>query len=334
MLFAVFDHNDASGRPPARQLDERLELITAYERLGYYACQFAEHHGTPLGIATPHLMLAAASRLTSTIRLGMMVSILPIVPPLRMVEEVATLDQLTNGRLVLGVGRGVSPVETGFHGVPGPELQPRFDEAFQILRLGLSPGVSEVTFHGTYYDIDAAPVVTKPVQQPFIPWYATRTPENARWCARLGLPMLALVPSPQVRVLTDAYKEEWASLGRSDAALPPLGISRQIVIADTNERAMAIAERAFVPFRENLSFLWKKFDFPMPPGVSEGMFEPSASAHRYAGDPAGAKAWVAEHAEIAGISYFSLELAFGDMTFAETLRSAELFATEVMPAFA
>src|SRR5580700_8047421 len=115
MRFAVFDHNDSSGRPPATQLAERLALIEAYERLGYYAYQLAEHHSTPLGIATPHLMLAAASQRTSTIRLGTLISILPLVPPLRMVEEAATLDQLTNGRLVLGVGRGVSPVETGFH---------------------------------------------------------------------------------------------------------------------------------------------------------------------------------------------------------------------------
>ena len=301
MLFAVFDHNDATGLPAARQLDQRLELVTAYERLGYYAYQLAEHHGTPLGIATPHLMLAAASRLTSVIRLGTLISILPLVPPLRMVEEAATLDQLTNGRLVLGVGRGVSPVETGFHGVPGDEAQPRFDEAFEILQLGLAPDVTEVTFHGKYYDVDSAPVVTKPVQQPLIPWYATRTPDKARWCARLGMPMMALVPSPQVRTLTDAYKAEWAALGRAEADLPPLGVSRQIVVADTNEKAQEIAGRAFAPFTDNLSYLWKKFDVAMPPGVASGTFETVPSGHRYAGDPAGARAWVAEHAATAGI---------------------------------
>ena len=331
MLFAVFDHNDATGLPAARQLDERLELVAAYERLGYYAYQLAEHHGTPLGIATPHLMLAAASRLTSVIRLGTLISILPLVPPLRTVEEAATLDQLSHGRLVLGVGRGVSPVETGFHGVPGDEAQPRFDEAFEILRRGLSGDV--VDFHGKYYDIDSAPVVTRPVQQPLIPWYATRTPDKARWCAQLGLPMMALVPSPQVRTLTDAYRAEWAALGRAAADLPPLGISRQIVVAETNEKARDIAARAFVPFADNLSYLWKKFNVPMPSGVASGTFESVPGGHRYAGDPAGARAWVAEHAATAGINHFSLEFAFGDMTLAEVLRSAELFATEVMPGF-
>jgi alkanesulfonate monooxygenase SsuD/methylene tetrahydromethanopterin reductase-like flavin-dependent oxidoreductase (luciferase family) len=332
MLFAVFDHNDATGLPPGRQLDERLELIAAYERLGYYAYQLAEHHGTPLGIASPHLMLAAASRLTSSIRLGTLISILPLVPPLRMVEEAATLDQLTNGRLLLGVGRGVSPVETGFHGVPGDEAQPRFDEAFEILLMGLSGDV--VDFHGRYYDIDSAPVVTRPVQQPLTPWYATRTPDKARWCAQLSMPMLALVPSPQVRVLANAYRAEWETLGRDPGAVPPLGVSRQIVIAETTEKAQQIAQRAFVPFTDNLTYLWRKFNVPVTSVVAEGGFGSDPDAHRFAGDPDDARAWVAHHAETAGIDYFSLEFGFGDMTSAEVLRSAELFATEVMPAFA
>jgi alkanesulfonate monooxygenase SsuD/methylene tetrahydromethanopterin reductase-like flavin-dependent oxidoreductase (luciferase family) len=332
MRFAVFDHNDSTGRPPATQLAERLSLIEAYERLGYYAYQMAEHHGTPLGIATPHLLLAAASQRTSTIRLGTLISILPLLPPMRMIEEAATLDQLTGGRLVLGVGRGISPIETGFHGVPGSEAQGRFDEAFEILRLGLASDV--VDFHGKYYTIDSAPVVTHPVQQPLPLWYATMTLERARWCARLALPMMALVPSARVRPLTDAYKAEWAALGRDAADLPPLGISRQIVIADTNERAMKIANRAFGPFRTSISYLWNAFGVPMPPVISHDTYEEiAATGHVYAGDPAGARSWVAEHAETAGVNYVSLEFCFGDMTAAEALRSAELFATEVIPAF-
>jgi alkanesulfonate monooxygenase SsuD/methylene tetrahydromethanopterin reductase-like flavin-dependent oxidoreductase (luciferase family) len=334
MHFAVFDHDDNSGRPAATQLAERLDQIEAFEGLGYYAYQLAEHHNTPLGLYAPHLLLAAASQRTSTIKLGTLISILPLMHPMRAIEEAVTLDQLTGGRLVLGVGRGISPIETGFHGVPGEESQPRFDEAFEILRLGLDPEVSEVTFHGKYYNIDRAPVVTKPVQRPLIPWYATMTLEKAKWCARLGMPMMALVPSFMVRPLTDAYREEWTALGRDLADLPPLGISRQMVVSDSNEKAMEIANRAFQPFKHNISYLWHKFDVPMPPIFPADTYEGiAATGHCYAGDPDGARAWVAEHAEVAGINYVSLEFAFGDMTSDETLHSAELFATEVMPAF-
>lgn len=334
MRFSVFDHNDASGRPAAQQIAERLELVRAYERLGYRAYHMAEHHGTPLGITpSPHLMLAAASQRTSVIRLGTLISILPLYHPMRAIEEACTLDQLTNGRLDLGVGRGISPVETSFHGVPGDQAQDQFDEAFEILRAGLTSDT--VDFHGKYYQIDGAPVVTRPVQRPHPPlWYGTRTLDRAPWCARLTMPMMALVPSERVRPLTDAYKAEWAALGRAEADLPPLGITRSVVLADTNEAAMAIANRAFVRFRENFELLWHKFGVPLPPVLPADTFEGiHATGHFYAGDPAGARDWVARHRDVGGINYMALELCFGDMTMAQTLRSAELFATEVMPAF-
>lgn len=335
MRFGIFDHDDASGRPPARQLAERLELIETYERLGYYAYHLAEHHGTPLGITpSPHLLLAAASQRTTRIRLGTLISILPLYHPMRVIEEACTLDQLSNGRLDLGVGRGISPVETSFHGVPGEQTRERFDEAFEILRMGLtSPAVS---FRGKHYVIDDAPVVTRPVQEPHPPlWYGTRTLDRARWCARLGMPMMALVPSRHVRPLTDAYRQEWAALGRSPDDLPPLGISRSVVLAPTGQQAMTIANRAFARFRHNFELLWRRYDVPMPPVLPADTFEGiHQTGHFYAGDPAGARDWVAAHRDAGGISYMALEMCFGDMTPREAAASAELFATEVMPAFA
>jgi alkanesulfonate monooxygenase SsuD/methylene tetrahydromethanopterin reductase-like flavin-dependent oxidoreductase (luciferase family) len=144
------------------------------------------------------------------------------------------------------------------------EAQGRFDEAFAILRQGLTS--DSVTFDGKYYKLLDAPVTSRPVQRPHPPlWYGTRTPAKAQWCARLGMPMMALVPSQAVRVLTGTYKAEWASLGRSLDDLPPLGISRNMVLAPTSEQAMKIANRAFARFRDSLCYLWKKYDIPMPP---------------------------------------------------------------------
>src|ERR1700758_2210935 len=153
MRFGIIDHNDDTGRPHVRQGAERLELIEAYDRLGFYAYHLTEHHGTPLAITpSPHLMLAAAAQRTSRLRLGTLITILSLYHPMRVIEEAVTLDQLSNGRLDLGVGRGISPAETSFHGVPGEETQERFDEAFEILRTGLMS--SAVTFHGKYYVVD------------------------------------------------------------------------------------------------------------------------------------------------------------------------------------
>ena len=101
------------------------------------------------------------------------------------------------------------------------------------------------------------------MQRPHPPlWYGTRPLAKAQWCARLGMPMMALVPSQSVRTLTDAYKAEWASLGRPADDLPPLGISPDMVLAPTSEEAMKIADRAFARFSY---YLWKKYDIPIPP---------------------------------------------------------------------
>ena len=318
MRFGIIDHNDDTGRPHVRQVAERLELIEAYDRLGFYAYHLTEHHGTPLAVTpSPHLMLAAATQRTSRLRLGTLITILSLYHPMRVIEEAVTLDQLSSGRLDLGVGRGVSPAELAFHGVSGEEeAQGRFDEAFAILQQGLTS--DSVTFDGKYYKLLDAPVTSRPVQRPHPPlWYGTRTLAKAQWCARLGMPMMALVPSQAVRALTDAYKAEWASLGRPLDDLPPLGISRNMVLAPTSEEAMKIANRAFARFKDSLYYLWKKYDIPIPPVFPAETFEGiHAAGHFYAGDPAGAREWVARHRDIGGINYMALETCFGDMTIA------------------
>jgi alkanesulfonate monooxygenase SsuD/methylene tetrahydromethanopterin reductase-like flavin-dependent oxidoreductase (luciferase family) len=335
MRFGIIDHNDDTGRPHEGQVAERLELIEAYDRLGFYAYHLTEHHGTPLAVTpSPHLMLAAASQRTSRLRLGTLITILSLYHPMRVIEEAVTLDQLSGGRLDLGVGRGVSPAELAFHGVSSEEeAQGRFDEAFAILRQGLTS--DSVTFSGKYYQLLDAPVTSHPVQRPHPPlWYGTRTLAKAPWCARLAMPMIALVPSHAVRPLTDAYKAAWTSLGRPADDLPPLGISRNMVLAPTSEQAMKIASRAFARYRDSFCYLWNKYRIPIPPVLPAETFEGiCATGHFYAGDPAGAREWVARHRDTAGINYLALETCFGDMTKEEALQTAELFAAEVMPHF-
>ena len=168
-------------------------------------------------------MLAAAAQRTSRLRPGTLITILPLYHPMRVIEEAVTLDQLSGGRPGLGAGRGVSPAELAFHGVPGKEAQGRFDEALAILRQGLTS--DSVTFDGKYCKLADAPVISRPVQRPHPPlWYGTRTLAKAQWCGRPGMPMMALVPSQAVRTLTDACKAGRAPPGRPADDLPPLGI--------------------------------------------------------------------------------------------------------------
>ena len=118
MEFGVFDHLDRYDVPLHEYYEARLKLIELYDSAGFYAYHLAEHHGTPLGMApSPSVFLAAVAQRTKRLRFGPMVYALPLYHPLRLIEEICMLDQMSGGRLLYGVGRGISPVEVGFYGI-------------------------------------------------------------------------------------------------------------------------------------------------------------------------------------------------------------------------
>src|SRR5262249_55971324 len=111
MKFGIFDHLDDSGMPTGRHFAERLSLIEAYDRCGFYAYHLAEHHGTPLGMApSPGVFLAAIAQRTKRLRFGPLVYLLPLYHPIRLIEEICMLDQLTNRRLALTLHPAMSPL--------------------------------------------------------------------------------------------------------------------------------------------------------------------------------------------------------------------------------
>lgn len=335
MRFGVFDHIDESGLAVGRQFEERLALIESYERAGFHAYHLAEHHNTPLGHApSPSVFLAAATQRTTTLRLGPLVYCLPLYHPLRLIDEVCMLDQLSGGRLQLGVGAGVSPVEVGFFDVEWDSRRERFDEAFDILLAGLSS--DELTHHGASYDFDAVPMNMSPVQRPHPPlWFGISRPERAAWAAEHEVNVVALLPAAMVKPITDAYRQEWEARGRAADDIPFMGVSRLVVVAETEDEAMSTARRAYRPWFQNLNHLWRKYDVPSP--LDGVLPEDFADWHEmrggFAGTPEQARDYIAAEMDEAGINYFCADLAFGDITFEEASRTVEHFEREIIPAF-
>ena len=110
VAFGISDWIDRSTAPLHQLYKDRLQLLELADAAGFFCYHLAEHHATPLGIApSPALVLIAAAQRTQRIRLGPLVYLLPLYNPLRLIEEVCMLDQLSDGRLELGVGRGVTP---------------------------------------------------------------------------------------------------------------------------------------------------------------------------------------------------------------------------------
>ncbi|MBV8775246.1 MAG: LLM class flavin-dependent oxidoreductase, partial [Deltaproteobacteria bacterium] len=136
--FGIFDHIERRGDSLDGLFEGRLELIREYDAAGFFCYHVAEHHATPLGMASsPGLFLAAAAQCTRTIHLGPLVYLLPLYNPLRLIGEICMLDHLTGGRLELGVGRGVSPFELGYYGVSFMDARDIFDEALDVIIAGL-----------------------------------------------------------------------------------------------------------------------------------------------------------------------------------------------------
>ena len=335
MRFGVFDHIDESGMAVGRQFEERLALLLRYERAGFHAYHLAEHHNTPLGHSpSPSVFLAAASQRTKTLRLGPLVYCLPLYHPLRLIDEICMLDHLMGGRLELGVGAGVSPVEIGFFDVDWDTRRDRFAEAFEILLNGLSS--DELTHHGERYDFDAVPMNLSPLQKPRPPlWFGISRPERAAWAAEHEVNVVALLPPAMVRPITDRYRAEWDALGRAAEEIPFMGVSRLIVVAETDREAMETARRAYRPWFHNINLLWRKYDVPSPlDGVlPEDFADWHAMRGGFAGTPEAAREYIAAEIEEAGINYFCADLAFGDITFEEASRTVDLFARDIIPAF-
>ncbi len=334
MKFGVFDHMDQGDVPLERQYQERLELIEAYDRLNFRAYHLAEHHGTPLGLApSPGIFLAAVAQRTRRLRFGPLVYSLPLYHPIRLIEEICMLDRLSGGRFELGVGRGVSPIEVRFYGV-APEAGPRqFPEALRLIKQGL--GVDELTFSGEFYHFQKVPMALRPIQKPHPPlWYGVVAPETTHWAALEGAHIVTLLPTDGARAVIDRYRSEWVHFGRSEESLPLMGVMRLVVLAETDARALRTAEHAYASWLGHMRLLWDRhgMEFPLrlPPQIGP-MIEVGAA---FAGTAAGFRAFVARDVESIGANYIACDVAFGDMTFDEAMRTTELIGKEVIPAFA
>src|SRR5690242_9493411 len=234
MKFGVFDHMDRSGGDLHRQFDDRLRLIELYERAGFHAYHIAEHHATPLGMASsPSVFLAAVAQRTKRLRFGPLVYTLSLYHPLRLIDEICMLDQMSGGRLELGIGRGISPIEVGFFGVDPAAAQAIYTEPLEIPLAGLADG--RVACGGQHFPSRDVPVVMAPVQPPHPPlWYGVAKPDGAAWAASRGINIVCNGPAAAVRASTDRYRAEWRAAGHDAASLPCMGLGRHIVVAETD----------------------------------------------------------------------------------------------------
>ena len=333
MKFGVFDHMDRAGGDLGRQFEDRLKLIELYERSGFHAYHLAEHHATPLGMApSPSVFLAAVAQRTKTLRFGPLVYTLNLYHPLRLIDEICMLDQMSGGRLELGVGRGISPYEVGYYGVDpatGPE---RFAEVLAVVLKGLTE--KRLNHDGKYFSFKDVPMEMQPVQRPHPPlWYGANSLESADRLAEQGLNVVVGMKADGVGAFSARYRAAWNALGHNDDALPFIGLSRHIVVGDSDREAQSMAKRAYALWYDALIHLWRAHGVGLPRQMIPAEFEGAlAGGYIVAGSAATVRDRLKCDNETASINYCLCRLAFGDLSFEESRRSVELFARDVMPA--
>src|SRR4029078_9270153 len=219
MEFGVFDHVDRSGVPLQQFFEERIQIAQAYERYGFYCYHVAEHHFTPLGMAaSPGIFLSSVAQRTRTLRFGPLVYILPFYHPLRLAEEVCMLDQLSGGRLELGIGRGISPVEASYYGEPTDFQTSRqtFAETWQIMKDSFSK--KRVNVQGKYRQATDVPIELETLQKPHPPlWMGVRSLENAEQAARGKMNFGAIQRPAEMRARVERYIETARQHGGLDS---------------------------------------------------------------------------------------------------------------------
>jgi alkanesulfonate monooxygenase SsuD/methylene tetrahydromethanopterin reductase-like flavin-dependent oxidoreductase (luciferase family) len=347
--FGIFDHIEGiAGTSTHKLLQDRLDLIRMADEAGFAGYHLAEHHGTDLCMApNQEIFLAAAAQATTQIRIGPMIKILPVHHPLRVIEDICLLDQLTGGRVDYGVGRGIAAVEHFWFEGDWFESHERFEEALGLILTGLRTGTVEGK--GPHYKFPSIDVNSAPHQKPNPPfWY----PGNPVTAGKFGLNLLWPGPIPQEAY--DLYVETWnANEGgpiwaAAPGARPRVGTSELLVVHEDEATAKEIAGRGWMGLMRRIvqvhtfdSMVLDEFQAeaalnPLARGA-QALTAPGGEAMLPAltansGTPEQVIERLSEYFAEGRSDYLVLQVPTGDMTFEEAKASLELFIDKVMPA--
>ena len=191
MEFGLFFINE---KPPGMSDPEvvanALEQITLADELGYDSIWLGEHHFAPYGTMPDTLLFGAAvAQVTKRIKIGTAVAVPTFTHPVRVAEQIAMLDVMSDGRFLVGLGRGYQQREFKGYGVPQEESKVRFQEATDIIDGLLSQ--ESFSYDGQFWSCDELTIVPRPVQQPRPPIYiaTSATPRDGGVAHQPRLPM-------------------------------------------------------------------------------------------------------------------------------------------------
>ncbi len=336
--FGLFDHLERRDEPLADTYEGRLQLLAAADQAGFYAYHLAEHHQTRLGMApSPTAFLAALAQRTTNLRFGPLVYLLPLYHPLRLIDEICMLDNLSKGRFQVGVGRGVSPFEVAYYDIPFLRSKEMYLEMLEIVMHGLRD--ERLTFRGRHYDLVDVPMELRPFQQPNPPfWIGVGNLPNMQFAAERGMNWVTSGSSEFVKSAVEPYpalREQHRGNpldANPEIAEPVIGAYRHIFVADNDADASAIATPAFSRYYDNITSLWRSFG-TQPIRFTGDLDLAQEREVAIVGSPKTVRERVETFFRDTGCNYLVLSFAWGGLTQEQSMQSLQLFSSEVMPEF-
>ena len=218
MDFGIFmEFGSREGRSQSDAFREGFKIVDAAEERGLDGVWLAELHFNPARsvLSAPIVVASSIASRTKRLRVGMAVQVLPLNNPLRIAEEAATVDHISEGRFDFGIGRSGFARSYDIYGIPYSESRPRFREALDII-LEAWKG-EQFSYHGAYYNVENATVSPRPYQLPHPPIrIAATTGETFPRIGRMGYPIfvgLRGMDVPELRANLKEYRKAWHESG-------------------------------------------------------------------------------------------------------------------------
>ena len=253
MEFGLFlEFGVRNGHQPGDIFREGFALADLAERLGLHSVWLAEFHFMPdrSVLSSPIAVASALAARTRRLRIGMAVYVLPLNHPLRVAEEAATVDQISNGRFDLGIGRSGFVAQYRGYDIDYGESEARFDEALEVLRGAFAGG--RFSYEGRYYRVCDAALMPPVRQRPHPPMYMAATSASTFVkVARLGLPLFVGLRGDGLEPLAAnirTYRDAWVAAGHPGR--PRVHLRVPVYAGATPEAAVAEARPTLVHYFE------------------------------------------------------------------------------------
>ena len=218
MEFGMFhEFQRRPGQTEAEAFSESFEQVDQAEAAGLDVMWLAELHNAPERsvLAAPLSIASAIAMRTKRMKIGIAVQVLPLCHPLRIAEEATTVDHISEGRLIFGVGRSGFPRTYEAYGISYAESRERFAEVLEILKRAWTQ--ETFSFHGQFYHFENICVVPKPYQSPYPELrVAVNSPDTFQQTGEAGMPIFVATRQGDLNELVPnlrVYREAWAAGG-------------------------------------------------------------------------------------------------------------------------